>query len=118
MSSICKTIALLVALAIAYLEDARPQTSAPQSAQDTARLTSEIRQAKPEAIVEAGDTHNPVFIKDLRTLRGSLETKEANCLGCSVSHWRNSATEMLCKRRIAASKVSIHSSNRMLLKMT
>ena len=78
MSSTCKTIALLVAVAIACPEEARPQTPAPQSAQDTARLASEIRQAKPEAIVEAGDTHDPVFIKDLRALRGSLGTKEGH----------------------------------------
>jgi hypothetical protein len=73
ISNVCQAILLLASLA--WPEGAQPQTPVPQSAEDTARLTSGIHRAKPEAIVEAGDTHNPVFIKDLRALQESLSTK-------------------------------------------
>jgi len=41
-------------------------------------LRREIQKGKPEAIVEAGDTHNPIFINDLRFLQKSSGTKEAD----------------------------------------
>lgn len=78
MSSACQTIVFLGVLVLACPESARPQMPAAGSPEDTARLRSEIQKGKPEAIVEAGDTHNPIFINDLRALQKSLGTKEAD----------------------------------------
>jgi hypothetical protein len=78
MNSTCQTIALLGVLLLACPERARAQVSAPVPAEDTARLRSEIHKGDAEAIAKAGDSHNPIFIEDLKALQESLGTKGGN----------------------------------------
>ncbi len=61
---------------VACFTSTRAQESAVKASDDIARIRTEIRQGKREAIIEAGNGHDPVFVPDLKNLQGSKIAKQ------------------------------------------
>jgi hypothetical protein len=63
---------------VGCLASTRAQESAVNASDDIARLKGEIRQGNFEAIVQAGNSHDSVFVSDLKNLEGSKIAKQKN----------------------------------------
>jgi len=70
--------AALVLGFVVCLTSTGAQESSVKAPNDVARIRTEIRQGKREAIVEAGNSRNPVFLSELKNIEGSKIAKQQN----------------------------------------